>query len=156
MFSSVQVEGTPRGVTQEDLNDLEEELATPMPSGYREYMSTLGNGQLAGHIHIYTPSDILEGPWSMEKWKKRLREDGWEWDEELIDEERAEECVFFGETADGDELVFHPDDPEVIYLLPAESATVRYVADGLFDALEVLMESPLGQTSGSWDFVPVP
>lgn len=151
---SITTTAPPNPVSPADLDELQEFLAADLPSGYREYMTAYGKGILADFLEVFTPAELLEGDTSIEKWRQGIEKNGWDWDENLLDEEAIPELAPLATTSEGDYLVFHPDDPEVIYLLPAESATAKCLStEGFEAAITALLDDPLDSTE-SWDFVP--
>lgn len=118
----------------DEVSEMEVKLGTRFPSGYREYITRLGEGTLGGHyIRIYPPWRILTGDNNFNEWRQRIDE-YWFWDEgrKVLSKEKALECVIVGDTVNGDEMIFHPADPDVIYVLPREEETIYKIGSGLF------------------------
>jgi hypothetical protein len=119
----------------DDVDAIESRLWIKLPGGYREYVTTLGEGVLGGSfIRVYPP-------WRIEKelteWRQRIRK-YWFWDagRELLPKERALECVIIGDTLNGDELVFHPCRPDRLFVLPRDSEEVLEAGANLLAAIE--------------------
>lgn len=145
--------GTLKPVSPEECALLSEKISTQMPHGYQDFICRYGSGILADYLQIHTPEQILCGPTSLESWYKDLAEDGWNWDEEEIDDSSVEEWIFFAHLSDGGALIFHPDEPDRIILLPTDSLVIKEIStSGLNEAIENLLDDPLA-TTGTWDFI---
>src|SRR5689334_17962583 len=93
------------------------------PTGYREYITQLGEGILGGSfIRIYPPRRILTGDNNLAEWRQRI-EEFWFWEEgqDVLAKDQALQSVIIGDTLNGDELIVHPENPERIYVLPRYS-----------------------------------
>jgi len=126
--------------TDADVDYAESQLGIRFPSGYREYVTRLGEGLMGGtYIRIYPPRRILTGDNNLAEWRKRINE-YWFWNEgrDILTKEKALECIIIGDTFDGDELVVHPSNSERIYVLPRNFESVFLAGDGLFPAMEWL------------------
>ena len=120
--------------TEKEVTAMETRLGTRFPAGYGEFITRLGEGTLGGHyIRIYPPWRILTGENNLEEWRERV-EEYWFWDEgrKILSKEKALECIIVGDTVDGDEIIFHPSEPDVLYILPREEETIYKVGSGLF------------------------
>jgi hypothetical protein len=137
----VQVVGKPLvSATAADVDALASRLWITFPSGYREYITRLGEGLLGGSfVRIYPP-------WRIEKelaqWRRRINR-YWFWDkgQKLLPKERALECVIIGDTVNGDELVFHPTRPNRLLILPRDSEHVFDAGGDLLAAIEWICSS---------------
>jgi hypothetical protein len=122
------------------VDELESELKCCMPDGYREYVTTLGEGILGGtYIRIYPPWRIVGPVDTVEEWRERVRE-YWFWDKgkKILTKAQALESIIFGDTLDGDELVFLRADPDWIYVLPRHNKNIFKVGPGLSKAVDWL------------------
>ncbi len=135
-LSDITVNGAPVLATREDIRQLEDVLGSSLPAGYREFMLALGEGVLGGaYVRVYPPWRVGR---ELHTWRDRIRE-YWFWDG--LAQERALACVVLGDTLDGDELIFHPEDPDDIWVLPRHSEQAVRVGRGLWEALEWLCSS---------------
>jgi|HubBroStandDraft_6_1064221.scaffolds.fasta_scaffold14060_3 hypothetical protein len=123
-----------------DVDALASRLWITFPEGYRDYVTKLGEGVLGGtFVRIYPP-------WRIEKelteWRRRIGK-YWFWDKsrELLPKERAVECVVIGDTVNGDELIFHPSRPNVLFILPADSEKVFQAGRDLLAAIDWMCKS---------------
>jgi hypothetical protein len=125
--------------TPRQVDALEAALWVTFPAGYREYVTTLGEGVLGGtFVRVYPP-------WRVEKelaeWRRRVGK-YWFWDRgrKLLPKERGVECVVVGDTVNGDELVFHPARPG-LFVLPRDEEKVYAVGPDLLAAVEWMCAS---------------
>jgi len=126
--------------TKIDVQDLESRLGTTVPVGYGEFITRFGEGVLGGsYIRIYPPSRILA---ELEEWRSRIDE-YWIWDEgcDVLPKDQALKSIILGDTVDGDELIFHPDRPDNVYVLPRDSESIFLAGIGLAQAVEWLCTS---------------
>lgn len=109
------------------------------PAGYRDYVTRLGEGLIAGFVRIFAP-------WRIEKelapWRQRIKKH-WFWDDgrDVLPKERALECIVIGDTVNGDELLFHPHRPNSLFVLPRDSEQVLQVGDHLLSAIDRILTS---------------
>ena len=139
MFDNITVVSRPLNLsTPAEVDAAETEIGTRFPSGYREYVTQLGEGVLAGFVRVYPPRRILTGENNVDDWRQRI-ERYWFWDQQT--KETALEAVIVGDTLDGDELIVHPANPDRIYILPRQSEEIYEAGDGLAAAIEWLCSS---------------
>lgn len=135
-LADITIAGTPAVPTESELDDLEGALGTRLPLGYREFMLACGEGTLGGaYIRIYPPWRIQ---CELAEWRSRITE-YWFWDG--LPQQRGVEAVVVGDTLDGDELIFHPSEPDAIWVLPRNSEQASQIGTGLWEALEWLCSS---------------
>lgn len=108
----------PAPVRAEDVAAAEAALGARFPTGYYDFITRYGRGILGGLVRIYTPADIVSGPNNVRDWRARIDE-YWFWDASaaLLPKAKALECVAIADTVGGDELIFHPDQPDRLYVL---------------------------------------
>jgi hypothetical protein len=126
--------------TPKQVDALEAALWVTFPAGYREYVTTLGEGTLGGaFVRVYPPWRIER---ELSEWRRRVGK-YWFWDRgrKLLPKERGVECVAVGDTANGDELVFHPTRPGRLFVLPRDSETVFDAGPDLLAAVEWVCSS---------------
>ena len=144
MFEHFTVIGGPRVLaTVDEVDAAEAKLGVRFPTGYREYVTHLGEGVLGGsYIRIYPPRRILSGPNNVTEWRQRIDE-FWFWDDgkDVLTKEMALQSVIIGDTLNGDELVVHPSNPERVLVLPRDSETIYVGGEGLAATIEWLCSS---------------
>ncbi len=129
--------------THTDVDALEMYFAVRFPTGYRQYITTLGEGIFAGYsIRIYPPWRILYGPNSVTEWRALVNE-FWFWDESqsVLSKSEALACIIIGDTLAGDHLIFHPRNASELYVLPLHNEHIYRVGPTLLDALAWLCTS---------------
>jgi hypothetical protein len=121
--------------TAAQVADAESRLWVTFPAGYREYVTTLGEGVLGGaFVRVYPPWRVLR---ELAGWRERIRQ-YWFWDKgrKVLPKERALESVVVADTVNGDELVFHPGRPDRLFVLPRHRETVYEAGADLLAAVE--------------------
>jgi hypothetical protein len=107
-------------------------LGVKFPEGYREFMTRLGRGAMAGHlIYVHAPEHILA---SRKAWQERV-DTYWNWGEDGPVQSEVVEGYRLGDTADGDEFVVVRGDPDRIYVLPRNDSEVLMGEEGLMETL---------------------
>lgn len=141
MFDRIKVLGSPLfRSTPDDVAGAEEKLGSRFPAGYADYVCRFGEGILGGsYVRIYPPRRILDGENNCAEWRERVNE-YWFWDDgaDVLSKQTALQCVIIGDTFDGDELVFHPSDPDRVFILPRYAEVIHAVDGGLEPAIEWL------------------
>jgi hypothetical protein len=126
--------------TLDDVEDLQVKLGTRLPAGYEEFITRFGEGVLGGsYIRIYPPSRILL---ELTDWRARIDE-YWFWDEgsHVLPKAEALKSIVLGDTLGGDELIFLPNRPDDIYVLPRNSESIFFAGNGVAQAIEWLCTS---------------
>ncbi len=122
------------------VDELETRLGVSFPNGYRQYITALGEGVLGGsYIRIYPPWRILD---ELQEWRQRI-EEYWFWDEgrDVLSKQQALESIILGDTLDGDEVIFRPQQPQRILVLPRHSEQIYVAGDDLWQAISWLCSS---------------
>ena len=125
-----------------EVDAAEKKLATRLPSGYREFITRFGEGTLGVYVRVYPPHQMLTGDNNITEWRKRIDE-YWFWDDgvDILPKAKALECIIVADTMDGDELVFHPSEPDRLYVLPRYDEMAYVAGEGLLAAIEWLLTS---------------
>jgi hypothetical protein len=127
-----------RPVDAAAVDHAEATLGTRFPTGYRELMMRLGEGDLGHFVRVYPPHRVLA---SQAGWRARIAEYWfWESDDETL-RERVCDGVVLGDTFDGDELCFHRSDPDTLILLPRHDDAAYQLGPGLLAALDWVLGS---------------
>ncbi|NOU05674.1 MAG: SMI1/KNR4 family protein [Hyphomicrobiaceae bacterium] len=135
MYADVVVVGRCRPIPQHAVEEAERQLGVRFPHGYREYIIRFGEGVLGGSfIRIYPPQRIV---CDLVEWRARI-EEYWFWDQgaAVLAKEQALECIVFADTINGDEIVFHPNAPDEIFVLPRDSGGIFAIGPGVPSAIE--------------------
>ena len=135
MFQEYSVKGAPAPIAGEDVDALASRLGVQLPAGYRDFMTRFGKGDIACYVRIYPPAEITDSDNSVEAWRERV-DRYWFWDQgaDILSKAKALECVIIADTFDGDEVVFHPTEPDRLYILPRYSEKI-YAVDGGVEAM---------------------
>ena len=140
MYDNVRPVSVPRPALAEHVSALEAHIGCRMPAGYAEFVTRFGRGLLGGFVRIYTPDELLHGPSELASWRARIDE-YWFWDTGPLRKEQALEYVILGDTVGGDEFVFHPGEPDLIYVLSHDFDISYFAGRGLEAALAWLFKS---------------
>ena len=125
--------------TPAEVADAEAALGCRFPAGYAAYVERLGAGDLGHFLRVYPPERVLD---ARAEWQQRVTE-YWFWEPGTsgATPEHLREGVVLADSFDGDELCFHPDDPDALFVLPRHSDDVHRVGPGLLPALEWMLTS---------------
>lgn len=118
-LADVELRGGPLVLaTHEAVDDLEARLGVRMPGGYREYVTTLGEGMLNALVRVLPPWRILS---DLEE-HRGLMAGFWFWEsgEVHFGQEEALESIPIADTLDGDMIVFHPAEAHGLIVLPRD------------------------------------
>jgi SMI1 / KNR4 family (SUKH-1) len=113
-----------RPISVETLLEVETSLGFRFPDDYREFITTFGDGDIMdGAIRAFSPRHILAV--GLGETRDRLSE-FWFWDQspDILNQEKAVQCVPFFDSADGDDILFHPNNPDEWFVLAHEADTV--------------------------------
>lgn len=123
--------------------DAERLLHTRFPRGSEAFVTTFGEGTYADHLRVYPPAwEVREYRTSQAGWRDLQGEE-----EAMLDAaygytmSRFLASIIVMDTVDGDEFVFHPDDPENIFIYRHETAEMYQVGGTLGEAMEWVMEA---------------
>jgi SMI1 / KNR4 family (SUKH-1) len=122
-----------------DVTRAERELGCRFPTGYAEYVQRLGRGSLNDVVRVMLPGQIVA---ELGDWRARWNE-FWFWDdpESAVDQDHVLCAVPVADTEVGDELWFHPDDPDTVIVLPRDSDRSYAVGSGLDGAIDWVFSS---------------
>lgn len=120
-----------RTTTGEEVRALESDLA-PMPPGYAEFVTALGEGTFGDSLQVKLPATVRRDlPEARERWS-----DYWFWDERLLTREQAAGAVLVADTDTGDEVVVHPAHRGRLLVLPRDSEEVVDAGSTLGELLD--------------------
>lgn len=123
-------------ISSSEVEEVESSLGITFPEAYRDFITRFGEGAMTD-IRIYPPRRIMNGLNKLKQWRKRIAA-YWFWNHEpvILKKEKALECVIIGDTFDGDELTFHPNEPDTTYFLPRHKDNIFKVEGGLYAAMQ--------------------
>lgn len=141
-----------RLATTDQIRAAEQALGTRFPAGYREYVTTLGAGSLNGRARIVPPSEIVD---QTVEFRDRMHvlfgeaTDGYdpfqlfETGLDLLPPDRLFQCILVIDAGDGHEIIYHPDTPDALFLLPHEQDGVYSVGRTIDAALTTFLGNDL-------------
>jgi hypothetical protein len=129
------------GVPRESIVAAEREIGAALPIGYLEYVVLFGVAIDSDRARVYAPARVTG---ELAEWRQRIREH-WHWDDsyDVLSRRRAAECVRIADTFDGDELAFHPEERDVMYVLPRDAHDARAVVGTFEQGLDALVAREL-------------
>ena len=113
-------------ISIEELLEVESQLGFSFPEDYRAFVTTLGAGETNICIHAFAPKDVRRyGDENCERFAYH-----WFWTDspDILTKERALECLPFFDSYVGDDIIFHPDDPNRWFILPHEATHIYVVS----------------------------
>jgi SMI1-KNR4 cell-wall len=113
-----------RPIPVETLVEVETALGFRFPDDYREFITTFGDGEIMNvAISAFSPRHILAI--GLKETQDRLAE-FWFWDQspDILNQEKAVQCVPFFDSPHGDDILFHPDHPNEWFILQHGEDTV--------------------------------
>ncbi|GAA1573511.1 SMI1/KNR4 family protein [Kribbella karoonensis] len=111
-----------------EVDAAEAALGLPLPRGYREMMTELGDGEVSGVLRAYAPDRIA----GEQAFYQELIDTAWFF--ENLEREYARECVVLADTGDGDQLIFHPEHDQ-LHVLPRDDERTHPVGNDLWQAV---------------------
>ncbi len=138
--------------TADQIRAAEQALATRFPAGYREYVTTLGAGFLNGRARVVPPSEIVDQTIEFRDRMHFLYGDAtdghdpfhqFETGLDLLQPERLFECILVIDAGDGHEIIYHPDTPDALFLLPHEQDGIYSVGRTIDEALTSFLGNDL-------------
>ncbi len=101
--------------THAEVDDLERTLGFRMPAGYREYITTLGEGDYCDILRVHPPKRILAELGSMRPFTSRF---GYRWHRSEVTEIDVAGSVRFAATSNADVYAAHQCSPDRIICVP--------------------------------------
>jgi hypothetical protein len=107
-----------------ELESAERALGCRFPSEYREFVLRFGSGELKElTLRVFAPSQIVQ----MTPDDRARFSEHWFWVDspDVWTQERAVESIACFDGSCGDDIRFHPADPQTMYLLPHEDTVIH-------------------------------
>lgn len=106
----------------EAIKALEDRLGIPFPDGYRQFLTTLGEGTYCDQLYLLLPGAIERETTCLRK----LVSEHFFWERGKAVLTMAEIAVSFniGRSIDGDEIIYNPNTAHRIYVLPRHDDTI--------------------------------
>ena len=141
-FENVKIIDSPLELaTSEEVSAVESQLNLKFPIGYREYVTLLGDGAFCQYVRVFMPSLILteyevyQNSWDdLFLWNKRPN---------ILPREKVIESVIVADTLCGDQVIFHRDNANELFVLPHdEEELIEKIGRNIHEALDSLCGSP--------------
>lgn len=115
-----------RPISIQDLSTVEDRLDFLFPEDYRAFITNLGTGYTDLSIRNFSPQDIMDS--YLGEVRNRLSEH-WFWNKShnVLTQAQAIECVPFFDSDHGDDILFHPSEPNRWFILGHETEEVAVV-----------------------------
>ena len=123
----------------DEVEAAEQAIWSSFPEGYSEFVTQFGEGELTDWLIIDPPNRIRR---TFRSHQANL-EEYFSWDDgcRVLSKELVVESIPLGRTTNGDQLVFHPGDPNRILALPRDEETIYEIGKGLVQAIEWLFSA---------------
>jgi len=136
--------------TDAHIDAAETALGACVPNGYRAFMTTLGAGELNDALRVLPPDELVRRTRDFRGVQANLvagaEEDGYNrWDLfddslALLPPDRLLSVVLVIDAGEGDEIVYHPDAPDDLFLLPHGADIVVRVGGTIDEALAWVLD----------------
>jgi hypothetical protein len=125
-------------VSPADLDSLEASLGVPLPLGYRQYMTTLGEGTYSDCVYAFVPAKVRESQTQKQNMFGGTDPHGWFWpgNDQVLTYQEAMAGIYCGVTNDGDLLIYCPHKNSRLFLLPRHDPTIHWLPSGFNDPME--------------------
>jgi len=143
-----------RHIEQGLVDKLEGRLGFPLPAGYADFVTTLGIGTYCGLLRVYEPQRILDelekecnrrdesyrgsaAPlvWTGHEFESWDEQYFWEAGLEVLSKEQILSSILFADTIDGDNIIFNPDIPDRLFVLPRDDDSIYWVPESFKNPL---------------------
>jgi SMI1 / KNR4 family (SUKH-1) len=110
-----------------EVDELEKQLGLALPVGYREFVTSLGEGHYCDILRVWPPQRIRQELASF----RTTYSEHFFWDEEssLLNREEMRQVVPFADTSNADYFVIAPGHPNRIFALPRGGTDISTVDD---------------------------
>jgi hypothetical protein len=120
------------------LDALEKSLKSPLPLGYREYLTHLGVGIFSEFLTVYSPLQVKA---NLRSWRKELVDailDGisvGSYKNSAMSAKQLRESIFIASTCNGDDFVSTPSCGQTLFAIPNRSGSFRRIRNGFLDPI---------------------
>ncbi len=127
-------------VPARSIDSLEKTLGTPLPLGYREYLTQLGIGRFSGFLTVESPQQVKE---QLEYWRGELLGaavivDGMKvglYNRGVLSATKVRESFLFATTDNGDKFVSTPSCGQTLFVILDGGPSIRTLQHGFLDPL---------------------
>jgi hypothetical protein len=141
-LSTVEIDGAPTLATAADVDALEDFLGVSLPAGYREYVTTLGEGGLDSLVRVLPPWRVRA---QLEEHRSRMA-GYWFWGDgvESFGQDEAMVSLPIADTMDGDAVAWSPADPSRLFILPRDDDRIVPLPSNILEVAEWICAGGLG------------
>jgi hypothetical protein len=114
-------------------------IGTRFPPGYAEFVTRFGDGSISNWVRVYPPDRVAEE----HPEHRRRRDEYYFWDDgdDILTREHVAASVLLADTYNGDEVIYHPAEPEGLFALPRDDGTIHPLGRTLAEAIDWLCSS---------------
>jgi hypothetical protein len=125
--------------TREEIATAEASIGTPFPPGYSEFVTKFGEGTISNWVRVYPPARVADEHAGL----RERREEYFFWDEgsDVLDRSQVAESMLIADTLNGDEVVYHAQDPVGFFALPNDDGNIHSIGATLTEAIDWLCTS---------------
>jgi hypothetical protein len=125
--------------TPEQVKAIEAAIGTKFPPGYAEFVTRFGDGSISNWVRVYPPDRVAEEALG----HRERREEYYFWDDgaDVLTREQVTRSVLLADTYNGDEVVYHPNEPVGLFVLPNDDGVIYPVGGTLEEAIDWICTS---------------
>jgi len=119
------------------VDELATKLPIPLPKGYREYMTTLGEGELCHYLRVNTPMTVAQDS-EADAWERvnLVERFGSDRIQSSLKTEDIQAALVFGTSAEGDTYFSCPRFPAELFEFPRHDRLIRMYNNGFWGAVQ--------------------
>lgn len=124
--------------TDGDVDAAEAAVGVRLPDGYRQLMTTLGDGVIGGVLRVFSPRALGDEQQSF----RELTQEHWFFEEpdEALTRDYALDSIMVADSIDGDQVIFHPGTGR-LHVLPRHDEHTYAVGGDVWDVVAWFQDS---------------
>jgi hypothetical protein len=125
--------------TPDQVAAAEAAIGVRFPPGYAEFVTRFGDGAVSNWVRVYPPARVAEE----HPGHRGRREEYYFWDEgaDVLTRDQVAASVLLADTYNGDEVIYHPAEPQGLFVLPRDEGTIYPIGRTLAEAVDWLCTS---------------